>query len=48
MIGEQGVVVMATRQQTPTTYHTCSCGEEFETTEALLEHAREAHGLSVF
>jgi len=48
MIGEQGKVVMATRQQTPTTYHTCTCGEKFETTEALLEHAREAHGLSVF
>ncbi len=40
---------MATRQQTPTTtYHTCSCGEQFETTEALLEHARESHRLSVF
>lgn len=48
MIGEQGVVAMATRQQTPTTYHTCTCGEEFETTEDLLDHAREAHGLSVF
>ena len=40
---------MATRQQTPaTTYHTCSCGETFETTEDLLEHARESHRLSVF
>jgi len=39
---------MATRQQSPATYHTCSCGEEFDTTEELLEHAREAHGLSVF
>lgn len=48
MIGEQSETVMATRQQSPTTYHTCTCGEEFETTEALLEHAREAHGLSVF
>lgn len=38
---------MATSQQTPT-YHTCSCGEQFETTEALLEHARETHGLDVF
>jgi hypothetical protein len=39
---------MATRQQTTTTYHTCSCGEEFESTDELLEHAREAHRLSVF
>ena len=40
---------MATRQSTTTTtYHSCSCGEQFETTEKLLEHAREAHGLSVF
>jgi hypothetical protein len=40
---------MATRQQTPTTtYHTCSCGEAFESTDALLEHARESHGLNVF
>jgi len=40
---------MATRQSTTTTmYHSCSCGEQFETTEELLEHAREAHGLSVF
>jgi len=39
---------MATRQQPTTTYHTCTCGEEFETTDDLLEHAREAHGLSVF
>jgi predicted small metal-binding protein len=39
---------MATRQQTPTTYHTCSCGDKFESTEELLEHAREEHGLSVF
>jgi hypothetical protein len=38
---------MATRQATPT-YHTCSCGEEFDSTEDLLEHAREEHGLSVF
>ncbi len=42
---------MATRQSTsdPTpTYHTCSCGKQFETTDDLLEHARETHGLSVF
>jgi len=39
---------MATRQQPPTTYHTCSCGEEFDTTEELLEHARDEHRLSVF
>lgn len=38
---------MATRQATPT-YHTCGCGGEFDTTEELLEHAREEHGLSVF
>jgi len=38
---------MATRQQTPTTYHTYSCGEEFDSTEELLEHAREAHGIGV-
>jgi len=48
MIAEQGEPVMATRQQPPTTYHTCSCGEEFDTTQELLDHAREAHGLSVF
>jgi hypothetical protein len=39
---------MATRQSTPPTYHTCSCGEQFDTTEELLAHARESHGLSVF
>jgi len=38
---------MATQQPTPT-YHTCTCGEQFETTEELLEHARESHGLGVF
>lgn len=25
-------------------YHQCSCGETFDTTEELLAHAREAHG----
>ncbi len=39
---------MATSQQPPTTYHTCSCGEEFDTTDDLLDHAREAHGFDVF
>ncbi|SFR98736.1 hypothetical protein SAMN05216559_2089 [Halomicrobium zhouii] len=38
---------MATRQST-STYHTCSCGERFDTTDELLEHARDEHGLSVF
>jgi predicted small metal-binding protein len=37
---------MAT-SQTPAAYHTCSCGEEFETTEELLEHARSEHGVWV-
>lgn len=37
---------MATSQPTPT-YHTCSCGERFETTDELLDHARAEHGLSV-
>jgi hypothetical protein len=26
-------------------YHTCSCGEEFESTAELLEHARSDHGI---
>lgn len=39
---------MATSQPTQSAYHTCSCGEQFETTEELLEHAREEHGLDVF
>jgi predicted small metal-binding protein len=37
---------MATRQEA-STYHVCTCGEQFETTDDLLEHARESHGLSV-
>jgi hypothetical protein len=28
-------------------YHQCSCGETFRTTDGLLEHAREEHGLWV-
>ncbi len=39
---------MATSQQPTTGYHTCSCGESFESTEALIEHAQDAHGLSVY
>jgi len=40
---------MATREPTPTeAYHTCTCGERFESTDDLLEHAREAHGIGVF
>jgi len=35
---------MATRQASTDTYHTCSCGATFETTDDLLEHAREEHG----
>jgi hypothetical protein len=41
---------MATHQSSPTpdaTYHTCTCGAEFESTDALLDHARESHGLDV-
>lgn len=38
---------MATRQTSPSTYHTCSCGASFETTDELVEHAREEHGLVV-
>jgi hypothetical protein len=37
---------MATRQ-THTGYHTCSCGEQFDTTEELLDHGRDEHRLSV-
>ena len=37
---------MATSQRSAA-YHTCGCGEEFDTTEALLEHARTEHGLWV-
>lgn len=34
----------AGQTQTPA-YHTCSCGEQFETTEELVAHAREEHGM---
>jgi hypothetical protein len=37
---------MATRQQSMA-YHSCGCGEQFDTTEELLEHARSEHGLWV-
>ncbi|WP_255151281.1 hypothetical protein [Halorarius halobius] len=43
---------MATRQQSATgaamdgSYHSCSCGATFDSTEELLAHAREEHGLS--
>jgi hypothetical protein len=38
---------MATRQPPTPAYHRCECGETFETTEQLLAHARDEHGLSV-
>jgi hypothetical protein len=38
---------MATRQHSRVEYHTCTCGEGFDTTEELLEHARDAHGIGV-
>jgi hypothetical protein len=34
---------MATSQPSAA-YHTCSCGREFDTTEELLDHARDEHG----
>jgi hypothetical protein len=35
--------------QTPTSaYHTCSCGESFDTTEELLAHAREVHNFTPY
>jgi hypothetical protein len=36
---------MATRPESSGGYHTCTCGESFDTTDQLLEHAREAHGI---
>jgi hypothetical protein len=34
---------MSTQRSTPTALHRCGCGETFDSTEALLEHAREVH-----
>jgi hypothetical protein len=39
---------MGTRQESTHSYHTCTCGATFDSTEALLDHAREAHGLDVY
>lgn len=36
---------MATRQRAPESYHVCSCGETFESTDELVEHGREVHGI---
>jgi hypothetical protein len=38
---------MATEDGTAPDAHRCSCGATFESTEQLLEHAREEHGLFV-
>jgi hypothetical protein len=38
---------MATRQTPRPSHHRCSCGESFDTTEDLLAHARDDHGLYV-
>jgi hypothetical protein len=39
---------MSTQQSTTPTpeLHHCSCGENFDTTEELLAHAREVHRFS--
>jgi hypothetical protein len=37
---------MATTDRSPT-HHRCSCGETFDSTDELVEHAREEHGLLV-
>jgi len=37
---------MAAETPSPTP-HQCSCGESFDSTEELVEHAREEHGLFV-
>jgi hypothetical protein len=39
---------MATRQSPTTNYHQCSCGESFDSTEELMTHAREEHGLFTY
>jgi hypothetical protein len=36
---------MATGQCASSGFHACSCGERFDTTEELVVHAREDHGL---
>jgi hypothetical protein len=36
---------MATREKSSSGHHTCTCGASFATTDDLLEHAREEHGL---
>jgi len=36
---------MATSPESSDGYHTCTCGESFDSTDDLLEHAREVHGL---
>ncbi len=39
---------MATRHQSTSSYHECTCGETFDSTDELLDHAREDHGLGVY
>jgi len=34
---------MSTQQSATTAAHRCECGETFESTEELLNHAREVH-----
>jgi hypothetical protein len=38
---------MATHQPVTESYHVCTCGERFESTDELVAHAREEHGLWV-
>jgi hypothetical protein len=38
---------MATREDPSPASHRCGCGETFESTDELLAHAREDHGLFV-
>jgi len=38
---------MSTHQPVDGSHHVCTCGEQFESTEELLAHAREEHGLWV-